>query len=186
MVTKLAGPFSDTWRFSTSPRSRLRLRPARRAALTITLIRAECSMISAQDDLSVSSGLGLAGFFPVGALRLRWRQGGSSVAEPNARGLLGLGAILRTYARQRLVEHGVTPAGGFRDNVPFEALDLVHRHAQSGHQHTCKAVLCDRTVLFGGLAQQRDRGGLVLRRAGSVIERDGVFDLGVDIVGQRR
>ncbi len=58
--------------------------------------RAECSMISAQDDLSVRSGLGLAGFFPVGALRLRGRQAGSFVAEPNARGLLGLGAILRT------------------------------------------------------------------------------------------
>jgi hypothetical protein len=36
----------------------LRLRPARRAALTMTLIRAECSMISAQGDLSVRSGLG--------------------------------------------------------------------------------------------------------------------------------
>src|SRR5260370_18088370 len=50
MVTKLAGPFSETCRFSISPRSRLRLRPARRAALTMTLIMAECSMISAQDD----------------------------------------------------------------------------------------------------------------------------------------
>src|SRR5258708_17527286 len=50
MVTKLAGPFSETCRFSISPRSRLRLRPARRAALTMTLIVAECSMISAQED----------------------------------------------------------------------------------------------------------------------------------------
>src|SRR5450631_3106464 len=60
MVTKLAGPFSDTCRFSTSPRSRLRLRPARRAALTMTLIRAECSMISAQDDpkRQVRTGIG--------------------------------------------------------------------------------------------------------------------------------
>src|SRR6059058_6663363 len=58
MVTKLAGPFSDTCRFSISPRSRLRLRPARRAALTMTLITAECSMISAQGDLSIRSGQG--------------------------------------------------------------------------------------------------------------------------------
>src|SRR5438270_7320491 len=99
MVTKFAGPFSDTWRFSISPRSRLRLRPARRAALTMTLIRAECSMISAQDDLSVRSGLGLMGSFGsfwrnrtlltalrVGALRLWWRQGGSFGAEPFASG----------------------------------------------------------------------------------------------------
>src|ERR1700732_41988 len=61
MVTKLAGPFIDTWRFSTSPRSRLRLRPARRAALTMTLMRAECSMISAQDDLSDRSGMEMTG-----------------------------------------------------------------------------------------------------------------------------
>src|SRR5258707_12740497 len=109
MVTKLAGPFSDTWRFSTSPRSRLRLRPARRAALTMTLIRAECSMISAQDDLSVRSGQGLMGCsksfehdrtpltaLPVGALRLWWRQGGSFGAEPSACCRLGLGPVLRT------------------------------------------------------------------------------------------
>ena len=87
--------------------------------------------------------------------------------------------------RQRLVEHGVALAGGFRDKVPFEALDLVHRRALSGHQHTGEAVLRDRAVLPGGLAQQRHRGGFVLRRAGAVIERDGVFDLGIDIVGER-
>src|SRR5882672_7296414 len=45
MVTKFAGPFSDTCRCSISPRSRLRLRPAWRAAFTMTLIRAECSMM---------------------------------------------------------------------------------------------------------------------------------------------
>src|ERR1700709_2853852 len=71
MVTKLAGPFSDTCRFSTSPRSRLRLRPARRAALTMTLIRAECSMISARDDpkRQVRTGMErLASLFQLGAV----------------------------------------------------------------------------------------------------------------------
>src|SRR4030081_2798576 len=104
MVTKLAGPFSDTCRFSTSPRSRLRLRPARRAALTMTLMRAECSMISTQDDPKRQVRTGIGGILfnlcerdrtmrtalPVGALRLRWRQGGSFGAEPFARGGLGL------------------------------------------------------------------------------------------------
>src|SRR5712671_5777402 len=123
---------------------------------------------------------------PVGALRWRWRQGGSFVAEPNARAVLGLGPILRAQGRQCLVERGVTLAGGFRNNVPFQRLDLVHRCALSAQQYTREAVLCDRTVLFGGLAQQRHRGDLVLRRAGTVIERDGVFDLGVDIIGERR
>src|SRR6266480_4102716 len=63
MVTKLAGPFSDTCRFSISPRSRLRLRPARRAALTMTLIIAECSMISAQGDPKRQVRTGMDGFF---------------------------------------------------------------------------------------------------------------------------
>jgi hypothetical protein len=43
-LTKLAGPFIDTCRFSISPRSRLRLRPARRAAFTMTFMRAEWIM----------------------------------------------------------------------------------------------------------------------------------------------
>ena len=41
-VTKLPGPLSDTWRFSTSPKSRLSVRAALRAAAIITLRRAEC------------------------------------------------------------------------------------------------------------------------------------------------
>ncbi len=43
-VTKLRGPLSDTCKCSTSPRSRLRLRPARCAALIMTLRTAECCM----------------------------------------------------------------------------------------------------------------------------------------------
>ena len=43
-VTKLAGPLSDTCRFSTSPKSRLSVRAALRAALIMTLRRAERSM----------------------------------------------------------------------------------------------------------------------------------------------
>ena len=40
-VTKFAGPFSETCSFSTSPKSRLRLRAALRAAAVMTFIRAE-------------------------------------------------------------------------------------------------------------------------------------------------
>src|SRR5256714_14178612 len=39
--TKFAGPFSETCRFATSPKSRFRLRPALRAAAIITLSRAD-------------------------------------------------------------------------------------------------------------------------------------------------
>ena len=107
-------------------------------------------------------------------------------AEPFARGGLGLGAILRAEIGKGLVEHGDRPSGCFRDKVPFQALDLVDRRAESVHQHPGEAVLRDRAVLPRRLAQQRHRGGFVLRRAGAVEERDGVFDLGIDIVGQRR
>ena len=63
---------------------------------------------------------------------------------------------------ERLVEHGIALAGAFGDKMPFEALDLVHRGAPSAQQHMGEAVLCDRAVLAGGLAQQCHRGGLVL------------------------
>src|SRR5258708_19575255 len=122
---------------------------------------------------------------PVGALRFAPRQGGSFGAEPFARAGFRLGAILGAQFGQRLVQQGVAFARGFRDNVPFEALDLVHRRALSADQYARETVLGDRAVLPGGLAEQRHRGGLVLRRAGAVVERDGVFDLGIDIVGQR-
>src|SRR5262249_23104108 len=44
-VTKLAGPLSDVCRCSISPKSRLSVRLALRAALIITLRRAERSMV---------------------------------------------------------------------------------------------------------------------------------------------
>src|SRR3954451_409717 len=67
----------------------------------------------------------------------RWRRQGGSFggAGPPARGFLGLSAILRTEARQRLVEERIALAGGFSDNVPFQALDMVDRRGLSAHQH---------------------------------------------------
>ncbi len=56
---------------------------------------------------------------------------------------------------------------------------------RAADQHPCQAVLGDRAALPGRLGEQGHRGGLVLRRAGAIVERDGVFDLGVDIVGER-
>src|SRR5205807_2914025 len=51
-------------------------------------------------------------------------------------------------------------------------------------QYAREPVLSDRTVLLGSLAQQSQRGGFVLWRAGPVIKSDGVFDLGIDVVAQ--
>src|SRR5258707_13280567 len=132
MVTKLAGPFSNTCRFSISPRSRLRLRPARRAALTMTLMRAEDSMF-----------WGLRGRRQAARCRrgLDWvpsRNGAVKAsfdvfADPFARSFLGLGAILGAEVRQRLVQLQVAFAGGFCGDVPFPAPDLVHPCALSAH-----------------------------------------------------
>src|ERR1700688_3231938 len=68
---------------------------------------------------------------PVGALRLWWRQGGSFDVEPFACGGVRLGAILGTQLRHGLVELGVAFPRGFRDKMPFEALDPVFRGALS-------------------------------------------------------
>src|ERR1700728_716546 len=111
----------------------------------------------------------------VGALSRRWRQGGPSGsfgAEPFARRRLGLGAILRAQFRKRLVKFGIALAGGLGDGVPFQRLDLVDRYALAAGQYPRQPVLRDRVVLLGCLAQQRDRGSFVLRRAGTVEQRD--------------
>src|SRR5207302_6871816 len=172
MVTKFAGPFSDTWRCSISPRSRLRLRPARRAALTMTLMRAECSISSVYQVKKRPNAVIDAG---LGALRPRQRQAGSFGAEPFARAGVDFGAILRAQLGQRLVELRIAFTRGFGDHMPFQPLDLVHRCAHSRDQNAREAVLGDRAVLSRRLSQQRHRGGLVLRRAGAVEERDGIF-----------
>src|ERR1700747_2386413 len=64
-VTKFRGPFTETWRCSTSPRSRLRLRPARCAALIMTLRTAEWSMAACRKTWSGHVKLaGFSGFAP--------------------------------------------------------------------------------------------------------------------------
>src|SRR5215475_9074048 len=139
--TKLAGPFSDTCRCSISPRSRLRLRPARRAALTMTLMRAECSMDGY--DLRFHT----KGVLPL-STRKGWGEGvpchGQSVkrlicrqiirrsfgcAEPAARGLFAFGTFLGAEIGECLVELRIAFAGGLGDQVPFQGFHLVRRRA---------------------------------------------------------
>src|SRR6202161_665487 len=88
----------------------------------------------------------------VGALRWPGRQGGSFGAEPFARGLFDFGAIFGTEIGEGSVEDGVALAGGFRNQVPFQALDLVLRHAHAIHQHMRKTALRATTALAGGIA----------------------------------
>src|ERR1700676_4473520 len=95
-------------------------------------------------------------------------KAGSFSAEPFAHGGFRPGAILGAQVGQGFVERGVALSGGFRDQVPFEGLNLVDRRTLSARQHAREAVLGDRIVLSGRLAQQRYRSGFVLWRAGSV------------------
>src|SRR5947207_11144666 len=108
---------------------------------------------------------GLA-WVPSGAAAVKASFAGG--AGPFARCRLDLGAVLGAELREPLIELGIALAGGLGDKVPPQAFDLVHRHPQSAHPHAGKAVLRDRRVLPCRLAQQRDRRGLVLRRAGAV------------------
>src|SRR3954470_15427908 len=150
LVTKFAGPFSDTCRCSISPRSRLRLRPARRAAFTMTLIRAEYSMMRAygmRERPNAVRGLGTGLPCRRAVVKASFAGGGTGGAGPFLRGRFDLGAVLGAELRQPLVEFGVALAGGLGDKMPLQAFDLVHRHPQAAHQHAGKAVLRDRRVL---------------------------------------
>src|SRR4051794_25276398 len=135
------------------------------------------------DDFSRDRGLSerASSGLPCGS---RGVKGGSLGAKPSAGGRFRARSVLWAQLAQRLVEHGVALAGGFCHQVPFESLDLVDRGALAGDQYAREPVLGNRAVLLGGLAQQRQRGGFVLRRAGPIIKSDGVFDLGIDVVAE--
>src|SRR5258705_13840914 len=64
-------------------------------------------------DAAIGSGLG--------ALMRGRRQGGSFGAEPFARRILRLGAILRAETGHRFVQFRIALAGGFWHHLPFEA-----------------------------------------------------------------
>src|SRR5277367_4537858 len=76
----------------------------------------------------------------LGALWWCGRQGGSFGTQPSTGGRLGLGAILRTEIGERLVEHRVALAGGFRHNMPFKALDPVLQRTLRAREHPGEAI----------------------------------------------
>src|ERR1700753_3242208 len=105
-------------------------------------------------------------------------------AEPFPGLLLALGMLGGGQLADGLVEFRIAFSCGLGDPVPFHALDLVVRRGGWPQQPPAReAVLRDRTVLPGRLAQQCDRRVLVSWCPRAVIERDRIFDLGIDIVG---
>ena len=115
------------------------------------------------------------------------RQGGSFGAEPFARRLLGLGAVLRAEARQRLVELRIALRRRFWRQCAISGL------------RPCPSARPVRSPARGRGGSARS-GCFAWRPCATapppavsffgvpvpLIQRDGVFDLGVDIVGKRR
>ena len=172
-VTKLAGPLSETCRFSTSPKSRLSARAALRAAAIITLRRAECehrpAAVCPRRRAAVKSAARRCGRQPV--------LGGVLGGVAHSLGLLG----------GENVEVGIARAAGLGDEVPLDRLGRIGRHAAPGHQDAREPVLRDRAAALRGLAGKAARRRL--RSSAMPVPLncgDGVFDHGVDIAGDRR
>ena len=83
------------------------------------------------------------------------------------------------------IEIGIAGAAGLGDDVPFDRLGRIGRHAAPGHQDARQPVLRDRAAALRRDQQQPGGGGFVLGDAVAVELRDGVFDHGVDIAGDR-
>src|SRR5262249_21272644 len=134
MVTKLAGPLTDTCRCSISPKSRLSMRPALCAALIITLRSAERSMAAVVcPPQAVASRARLARLLdPI---------------EPGLRRLLAGGANLRRLLLHEGVERNVADAAGLGDDVPLDRLDRIGRDAAADRQHVGEPVLRHRIAL---------------------------------------
>ncbi len=99
--------------------------------------------------------------------------------------------LLRSFRHRRRVELGheiverdVGLAAGARDQVPFHGADRIARGTQAAGENAREAVLGDRAAVLRGLAEDRGGGVFVAGNAVAVIERDGVFDLRVGVVGK--
>src|SRR5215472_12467346 len=133
-VTKLRGPLSDTCRCSTSPRSRLRLRPARRAALIMTFSTAECSM-AASVALPKARRKGGAGHSasPVRGRRAAPSAGGGEVLGTRSRVGSHVPTPRRFATRPSPLQGGGRGRGGGFDGVSCEdrlGLDRVYVQAK--------------------------------------------------------
>src|SRR3569623_1396903 len=74
--------------------------------------------------------------------------------------------------------------GVFGEQMPFDTLDLVLGHLLAFDQDMSQSVLRDRASLARGAVQERHGGAFVAFDAAAVEQREGVFDLGIEIVGE--
>src|SRR5829696_2938738 len=134
-LTKSLGPFRETCRFSTSPKSRLSERAAFITASVMTVIRGDRIMTSANPSSSGSSNEGAAA--RSGSRRTRIARGfasrpGLQQPSPLVGQALGAGALLGSELAQGRVEPRIGEALGRRREVPGYRLHQVLRHAAAG------------------------------------------------------
>src|SRR5262249_18196277 len=160
-VTKLAGPFSEACRCSTSPKSRLSVRLALRAALIITLRRAERSMVgragcppqcvldARSGGRELEAGVCLQTGFAsrAGLERLLER------VDPRFGRLFTGGADIRRLLLHECVERDVAHTAGFGDDMPLDGLDRVGLRAAPHRENIGETVLRHRVALARSLRQ---------------------------------
>src|SRR5262245_29966852 len=117
--------------------------------------------------------------WPASRLRLFPRR------EPRFRRLLGGGTIFRLLLGGKFIERYIAGTAGLGHEVPLHGVHGIGRNAATGRQHAGEAVLRDGAAAPRRLLQQGAGGGFVLRHAVAVEQRDGIFHLGVEIVGKR-
>ena len=99
-------------------------------------------------------------------------------------GRAGLGTLLA----HELVEHRVAQAAGLGDHVPFDRRDRIGRSAPRPSAKMRASRFCAIGLPLKGRTSQNLRAAAAsfLADTGAVEQRDPVFDLRVDIVGERR
>src|SRR6516164_2882398 len=135
----------------------------------------------AQASIIVAAGVCLQTAF---ASRARGAQLLERV-DPRLRRLLAGSTDVRLLLLHESVEWNVAYPAGLGDDVPFDRLHRIGIRAASGREDVGETVLRNWVALARGLRQQYRCQALVLGDAGSVEQRDSVFDLGIGVVGER-
>src|SRR5260221_147877 len=135
----------------------------------------------ARASIIVAAGVCLQTAFTSRARRAQLFEG----VDPRLRRFFAGGADVRRLLLHERVERNVAHPAGLGDDVPFDRLYRIGIRTASGREDVGETILRNRVTLARGLRQQYRRQVLVLGDACSVEQRDGVFDLGIGVVGER-
>jgi hypothetical protein len=94
-------------------------------------------------------------------------------------------ALFRRQLSDEIIEPQVGDAAFLGNKMPFDGFHRLGLDAKSGGQDPRQAVLGDGTAPARRFAEQCDRRLFVLLRSSAVEQRDGIFDLGLKVIGKR-